>query len=155
MPYHVAQINIAKMRAPIDSPVMAEFVANLDAINAVAEKSDGFVWRLKEENNNATAIKIYDDDFLIVNMSVWENTDVLFRYVYQSGHTAMFKNKKQWFEKMTDRHMALWYIPQATIPTVADAVARLDYLRKNGESPFSFTFKKKYTIEEMMDFKMK
>lgn len=79
MEFHLAQINIARMLAPIDSPLMAEFVANLDRINAVAEKSEGFVWRLKDDTNNATSIRIYDDDFFIVNMSVWESIEGLDR----------------------------------------------------------------------------
>ncbi|MEP6614636.1 MAG: DUF3291 domain-containing protein [Mucilaginibacter sp.] len=149
MQYHIAQINIAKMLAPIDSPVMAEFVANLDGINALAEGSPGFVWRLKEEGNNATSIKVYDDDFIIVNMSVWENTDALRQFVYQSHHVEIFKQRRQWFEKMSDMHMALWYIPSDYTPTAMDGVERLNYLRNNGETPFAFSFKKQFTVEEL------
>jgi len=110
MEFYLAQINIAKMVAPIDSPVMADFVANLDSINALAETSEGFVWRLKDESNNATAIKIFDDDFLIVNMSVWKNTEALFQFVYKSNHIEIFKRRKEWFEKMDEMHMAQWYV---------------------------------------------
>jgi Domain of unknown function (DUF3291) len=152
MEFNLAQINIAKMLAPIDSPVMADFVANLDSINALAESSDGFVWRLKDDNNNATSIKIFDDDFLIVNMSVWENTDSLFQFVYQSNHVEIFKRRKEWFEKMPEMHMALWYIPAAHLPTLAEAIQRLTYLRNNGETPFSFSFKKRFTMEEATTF---
>ena len=107
MNVHLAQINIAKILAPLDHPIMADFVANLDPINALAEESEGFVWRLKEENNNATSIKVFDDDFLIVNMSVWRNADALYEYVYRSNHVEIFKRRKEWFEKMKDMHMAL------------------------------------------------
>src|SRR5688572_22166846 len=100
MKFHLAQLNIARMLAPIDSPVMADFVANLDRINSVAENSKGFVWRLKDDSNNATSIRIFDDDFLIVNMSVWQSVDALFRYVYNSDHTEIFKRRTEWFEKM-------------------------------------------------------
>lgn len=123
----LAQINIAKMKAPIDSPVMSEFVANLDIINALAEKSDGFIWRLVGDNNNATSVKIFDDDFLIVNMSVWKNFEALFQFVYQSHHVEVFKRRKEWFEKMPEMHMALWYIPAGYLPTVSDATERLIY----------------------------
>lgn len=153
MKFYLAQVNIARMLAPIDSPVMADFVANLDGINALAENSEGFIWRLKDDGNNATSIKIFDDDFLIVNMSVWENTDALFQFVYKSNHVEVFKRRKEWFEKMKDMHMALWYIPQGNLPTVEEATERLLYLRNNGETPFSFTFKNRFSMEEAADFK--
>ena len=149
---YLSQINIAKMQAPIDSPIMADFVSNLDNINALAEKSEGFVWRLKDDNNNATSIKIFNDDFLIVNMSVWKNADALFQFVYQSNHVEIFKRRKEWFEKMQEMHMALWYIPEGHLPTVSEATERLSYLRSNGETPFAFSFKKRFTIEESANF---
>ncbi|MEN9571191.1 MAG: hypothetical protein RL172_2422 [Bacteroidota bacterium] len=147
MNYHLAQLNIAKMLAPLDSPVMADFVDNLDRINLLAEQSDGFVWRLKEESNNATGVKIFDDDFLIVNLSVWQSRDALFKYVYQSGHAAIFKRRKEWFEKMKEMHQVLWHIPAGTVPTVAEARDRLLYLRTHGETPAAFTFKKHFLPE--------
>jgi hypothetical protein len=152
MQFHLAQINIARMLDPIDSPVMADFVANLDSINALAESSDGFMWRLKDDGNNATSIKIFDDDFLIVNMSVWKNTDTLFQFVYQSNHVQIFKRRKEWFEKMPEIHMALWFIPSEHLPTVEEATERLNYLRANGETPFAFSFKKRFTIEDANKF---
>jgi hypothetical protein len=152
--YYLAQINIAKMLAPIDSPVMAEFVANLDSINALAEGSNGFIWRLIDEGNNATSIKVYDDDFIIVNMSVWENAGALYQFVYQSHHVEIFKQRRQWFEKMSDMHMALWYIPKGYIPTAMDGVERLTYLRKNGDTPFAFSFKKQFTIDDLKNYNM-
>src|SRR5688572_10230314 len=145
MEFHLAQLNIARMLAPIDSPVMADFVANLDPINRLAENSNGFVWRLKDETNNATSIRIFDDDFLIVNMSVWESVDALYQYVYQSDHVEVFKRRKEWFEKMPEMHMVLWYIPVGSIPSVADAEERLTYLRRHGETPYAFSFRKKFT----------
>jgi Domain of unknown function (DUF3291) len=148
MEFYLAQVNIAKMLAPIDSPVMAGFVANLDKINTLAENSPGFTWRLKDDSNNATSIKIFDDDFLIVNMSAWENTEALFRFVYQSNHVEIFKRRKEWFEKMPEMHMALWYIPAGHLPTVTEAIERLVSLRNHGETPFSFSFKKRFSIEE-------
>jgi len=146
----LAQVNIAKMLAPTDSPIMADFVANLDSINQLAEQSDGFIWRLKTDDNNATSIKVYDDDFIIVNMSVWETIDKLFNYVYKSNHVEIFKRRKEWFEKMKDMHMALWYVEEGKHPTVADAVARLDHIRKHGQTPYAFTFKQRFTVEEFL-----
>ena len=150
--YSLAQVNIARMRAPIDSPVMADFVANLDHINAIAEKSVGFIWRLKDETNNATSIKVFDDDWLIVNMSVWQDVESLFQYVYQSNHVEIFKRRKEWFEKMPEMHMALWYVPAGHLPTIAEATARLIYLRTHGETPFSFGFRKRFSSEEASQF---
>ena len=152
MKFHLAQINIAKVLAPLDSPVMTEFVANLDPINALAENSTGFVWRLKDDTNNATSIKIYDDDFLIVNMSVWTDREALHHYVYSTDHVEFFKRRKEWFQKMTDKHMALWYVPEGNFPTVPEAIERLDYLRANGETPFAFSFKKSFSVAQMMEY---
>ncbi len=105
MEYQLAQLNIAKIKFPLDDPQMAGFVNNLDRINSIAESAEGFIWRLKDEHNNATSIKIYNDDFLIVNMSVWNNIDSLFQFTYQSAHVDIFKRRKEWFEKMTDLQM--------------------------------------------------
>ncbi len=152
MSHYLAQLNIAKMLAPLDSPVMADFVDNLDRINALAESSEGFVWRLKDDANNATSLKIYDDDFLIVNMSVWKDIDSLFRFAYQTQHVDIFKRRNEWFEKMKDMHMAIWYIEENHRPTIIEAEERLDYLRATGETPFAFTFKKRFSIEESLTF---
>jgi len=150
--HHLAQLNIAKMLAPLDSPLMADFVNNLDRINALAESSEGFVWRLKDDANNATSVKIYDDDFLIVNMSVWKNIDSLFKFAYQTQHLDIFKRRNEWFEKMKDMHMALWYVAEDHRPTIDEAQERLDYLRGNGDTPFAFTFKKRFSVEEAITY---
>lgn len=136
----LAQVNIARMKGAIDSPVMVDFVANLDRINALAENSPGFVWRLKDDGNNATSMKIYDDDYIIVNMSVWTDVDALFRYVYHSDHVEIFKRKKEWFHKMLEMHMTMWYIEDNLFPTITDARERLNHIRKHGETPYAFTF---------------
>jgi hypothetical protein len=153
MNYHLAQINIGRIKAPLDSPVMAEFVENLDPINLLAEKSDGFIWRLKDESNNASSIRVYDDDFMIVNLSVWKDIESLFKFVYQSNHTEIFKKRRGWFEQLKEMHMALWYVSAGQVPTVAEAVERLDFLRRNGETPHSFTFKSKFTMDDAVRFK--
>ncbi len=150
--YQLAQINIARALAPMDSPVMADFVNNLDRINALAEQSEGFVWRLQDENNNATAIQAFEDDFIIVNMSVWTSMEDLFNFTYKSDHVAIFTRRKEWFSAMQEMHMAFWYIKKGTIPTVAEAKLRLSYLNTHGETPYAFTFKGRFTPEDLRDY---
>lgn len=139
--YHLAQMNIARMLAPLDSPVMADFVGQLDAINALAESSPGFVWRLQTEDGDATAIRPYDDDRVIVNMSVWESPEALHAYVYQSGHVEVMRRRREWFSRMADAMLVLWWIPAGHRPTVPEAVARLDLLRERGPTAEAFTFR--------------
>ncbi|MEX0287509.1 MAG: DUF3291 domain-containing protein [Flavobacteriaceae bacterium] len=150
--HHLAQVNIARMLGPIDSPVMAEFVYNLDRINTVADSSEGFVWRLKDEDNNATSLQIFEDEYLIVNMSVWTSLEALFQFTYNSAHTEIFKRKKEWFSKMKEMHMACWYIPEGELPTTEEAKKRLAYLNKHGETPYAFTFKSKFSAAEAAIF---
>jgi hypothetical protein len=152
MLHSLAQLNIAKILAPLDSPVMADFVNNLTRINALAESSEGFIWRLKDDANNATSIKIYSDDFLIVNMSVWKDIDSLFKFAYQTQHLEIFKRRSEWFEKMKDLHMALWYVEENHKPTIIEAEERLDYLRANGATPFALTFNKRFSVDDALLF---
>ena len=149
MPYHIAQINIARMVAPLDSPVMRDFVANLDRINALAESASGFVWRLKGDGNDATSLRPYEDERIIVNMSVWESIDVLFQYAYYSDHTEIFRRRAEWFEKMTTPAVALWWIETGHIPTVVEAKEKLGLIEQYGPTPQAFTFKQRFTVEEM------
>ena len=138
----LAQINIARMLAPLGSATMKEFEDNLDRINALAEAAPGFVWRLKDDGNNATSIKVYDDDFIIVNLSVWENHQSLSDYVYKSDHVDMFRKRAAWFSKMTDMHMAMWYVPTGVFPTAEEGTKRLEHLRQHGDSIRAFSFRK-------------
>lgn len=137
--YHLAQLNIAALKAPLDSPQLKDFVDNLDRINALAESSDGFVWRLKGEGNDATALRPYGDD-VIVNMSVWRDTDALRNYVYKSAHTAIMKRRREWFTRMAEAYACLWWIPAGHIPTVEEAAQRLKLIRERGPTPESFNF---------------
>jgi len=150
--YILAQVNIARMLAPIDSPVMKDFVDNLDRINKLAENSKGFIWRLRDENDNATSLQVFEDEFIIVNMSIWSSKEALFEFTYSSAHVEIFKRKKEWFSKMKDMHMALWYVPEGIEPTAEDAKERLEYLNNNGESPYAFTFKSSFTAEEARQY---
>src|SRR5882724_7703780 len=142
--HHIAQLNIARAKAPLDQPLLADFVAQLDAVNALAEASPGFVWRLKSDSGNATDIRAYDDPLMIVNMSVWESIEALFDFAYKTSHTKVMNRRKEWFESLSGPHMVLWWIPAATIPTVEDAKRRLDHLAAHGPTTTAFTFKVRY-----------
>lgn len=142
--YHIAQINIARMLAPLDDPIMHGFVSNLDRINALAEATPGFVWRLKGDEGNATASRIFEDDYIIINMSVWESIDALFDYTYKSAHVEIFRQRRDWFKAMKDVYFALWWIPAGHTPTPQEARARLEHLREHGATPHAFTFKKRF-----------
>jgi heme-degrading monooxygenase HmoA len=142
--YYLAQVNIGRALAPIEDPLMAEFVARLDEINALAERSPGFVWRLQTESGNATYIRPYEDDRIMVNMSVWESIEHLKEYVYKTDHAEVMRVRGQWFEKFDGPYMALWWVEAGHIPTVEEAKERLDHLRKHGESEFAFSFKRVY-----------
>jgi uncharacterized protein DUF3291 len=139
--YHLAQINIARMLAPIDDPIMAEFVAQLAPVNALADGSSGFVWRLQTDSGDATSIKVYDDDFIIVNLTVWESVDTLREFVYKNAHHGVLRDRKRWFEKFEGPYYALWWIPAGQIPSIEEGKERLDYLRQHGDSAFAFSFK--------------
>src|SRR5262245_13485290 len=137
--YELAQLNIAVMKEPLDSPVMADFVANLDRINAIAESSPGFVWRLKTDDGNATALRPLGEQTL-VNMSVWRDVASLNDYVYKSAHTQIMRRRKEWFGRMAEASLVMWWVPAGHRPTIAEAIARLEALRKNGPTPEAFHF---------------
>jgi hypothetical protein len=137
--YHLAQINIGVPKGPMDSAVMADFAAQLDEINALAEQSPGFVWRLQDDAGNATAFRPFNDDTLI-NLSVWETPVALRNFVYRSAHSKVMRRRREWFESMREMYMALWWVPQGHRPTIAEAVVCLEKLRANGPSAEAFTF---------------
>ena len=141
MAYHLAQINIGRLIAPIDDPKIAEFVAQLDTINVLAERSPGFVWRLQSTAGNATDI-VYDadDPNMIVNMSVWESLKDLRVYAYRSDHVRVFRDRVKWFEKHEKPHYCLWWVPAGHAPTVAEGRERLEHYQEHGATPFSFWF---------------
>ncbi len=150
--FHLAQINIAKRLAPLDDPIMQDFVNNLDRINALADESEDFIWRLKDEDKDLGA-QVFQDDTLLINMSVWKNLEALFNYTYKSGHIEVFKRKKEWFSKIKMMHMAFWYVPKGYEPNFLDAKNRLDYLNKHGETPYAFSFKSKFTASASLNYK--
>ncbi|MEZ0609848.1 DUF3291 domain-containing protein [Fibrella sp. WM1] len=139
---HLAQINIARLLEPLDSPLIADFVANLDPINTLAEQSPGFVWRLKDDTNNATDFRPFGDDLLIVNMSVWEDIDTLRAFAFQTAHSDIMKRRREWFSRFPTAYLALWWIPEGHVPTIDEAKERLQSLDAHGDTPFAFTFRK-------------
>ncbi len=137
----MAQCNIARLRAPLDSPVLAGFVAALEPINSLADRRPGFVWRLQTENGDATAIRPFDDDMLMINMSVWESVEALAEFTYGTPHRDVMRGRRQWFERLDDAYLVLWWVPAGAVPTVAEARERLETLRRLGPSPEAFTFR--------------
>jgi hypothetical protein len=142
--WHLAQVNIALPCEPLDSPALAEFVAMLEPINAVADSAPGFVWRLQDESGDATSIRPFDDERLIINMSVWESVEALWGFVYDSSHLDVMRRRREWFTRMADAYMCLWWVPAGELPTIEEARRRLDRLRANGPGPLAFTFKRRY-----------
>jgi hypothetical protein len=139
--YHVAQINIARMKGQsINDPAMQNFVNQLDEINALAEQSEGFIWRLKSDEGNATDFNPYNDARIIVNFTIWESVDHLRQYVYQSAHTHVMKDRKKWFDKFEKPYYVLWYIEKGNIPSIEEAMKRLEHLQNNGGSSYAFDF---------------
>lgn len=138
---HLAQLNIAKAKATLDDPLMQECMDNLDPVNAIAEASPGFIWRLKDENGDATSIQVFDNPRLIVNMSVWESIDSLKDFMFKTHHLNFLKRKNEWFEKINEANHVLWWVAVGHVPTVVEAKERLLYLREQGESDHAFTFR--------------
>ncbi len=139
--YQLAQVNIAHMRASLDDPLMAEFVEQLDTINALADASPGFVWRFQSAEGNATSVRAYDDPRILFNMSVWASLEALTAYVYASAHRPVMQRRRQWFARSDGPYMALWWTPRGYRPGVEEAKERLDHLRAHGPMPFAFAFK--------------
>ena len=142
--YHIAQINIARMLAPIDDPIMADFVAQLAPVNALADSSPGFVWRLQTESGDATSIKVYEDDMIIVNLTVWEDVESLREFVYKNAHHQVLRERKRWFEKFDGPYYALWWAPAGQLPTIEEAKTRMDHLRAHGDTEQAFSFGKAF-----------
>jgi len=145
--YHLAQLNIASMKEPLESPGMADFVNNLARINALAEASPGYVWRLQDEAGDATAIRPFGDEVL-VNLSLWRDVQSLSDYVYTSAHTEMLKRRREWFAKVEQAHMVLWWVPAGHRPSVEEAAARLAHLRAHGATAHAFSFRQAFAAPD-------
>ncbi|WP_437688166.1 DUF3291 domain-containing protein [Sorangium sp. So ce176] len=143
--HHLAQVNIALPIEPLDSARLADFVSALDPVNALAEAAPGFVWRLKTDDGDATGVRAFGDDRLIVNMSVWESPEALSDFVFRNpDHAAAMRRRREWFAPMKEAISVLWWIPAGHIPTVAEAEERLEELRRHGPTPRAFTFRHQF-----------
>lgn len=138
--YQLAQLNVGIATAPLDSDVMADFMNNLERVNALAESAPGFVWRLAGDNNNATALRPIDDRTM-VNMSVWTNAQSLSAFVFRTAHVEFMRRRREWFERMPEAYLVLWWVPAGHIPTTDEAVTRLAHLREHGPTPYAFNFR--------------
>jgi uncharacterized protein DUF3291 len=142
--WHIVQMNVARALFPLDDPRIADFMGLLDEVNALAEQSPGFVWRLKSAQGNATDIKVADDPRVIVNMSVWQGPQALFDFVYKSSHRLVMAKRRRWFAPPATAYQVLWWVEAGSIPTTEQGLERLHHLDKHGPSPFAFNFKHKY-----------
>jgi hypothetical protein len=143
--YQLAQVNIGRLRAPLDSPQLAAFVNGLDPVNAAAERAPGFVWRLQTDEGNATSIQAFEWDAgdsagVIINMSVWDSVESLADFVYSHEHLPLLR-RREFFQRMAEAYTAMWWIPAGTLPTPADAEDRVRHLRAHGPTPYAFTFR--------------
>lgn len=139
--YQLAQINVARMiGVNIEDPVMKEFVEHFDSVNQLAEESNGFVWRLKDEDNNATGFNPFNDEQVIINLSVWKDKESLEYFTYKTFHVDFLRRRKEWFQKYGKASYVLWWIKEDQYPTVEEALERLEYLQKNGPSEYAFSF---------------
>lgn len=145
----LAQLNIAKTKYPLDRPEIKDFVDNLDKVNGIAESSEGFIWRLKEESGNATDIRVFDDPDMIVNMSVWQNAESLKDFMFHTLHREFMARKKEWFERLKEDSYVLWWIEDGRIPTLEEALERLEHLRQHGDTPYAFSFKSNFTEADL------
>lgn len=138
--YHLAQINLARMIAPLDDPRMAEFVAQVNAINALADRSPGFVWRLQFASGDATDLRACDDPLVLVNMSVWESIETLRAYVYRSAHAGVMRERRRWFQRYDGPYYALFWIERGRTPSIDEGRERVRWLAERGPSADAFWF---------------
>ena len=147
--YHIAQYNVARMRAPLDDPLMQGFVSRLDELNHLGDRSPGFVWRLHTEDGTSTSIRLYPNDPLVViNMTVWESIEALHEFTYRSDHGPMYAARHTWFEPMDGATLVLWWVPAGYIPDASQGKIRLELLRRRGPSPQAFTMKQRFPAPE-------
>jgi hypothetical protein len=144
---HLAELNIGKFKYPTSDPHMADFMNNLDRVNALAERSPGFVWRLKGDNNNATEFRVGDD--MAVNLSVWEDAKSLENYVFKTVHAQFYRRKQEWFDPMEKPHMVFWWVPEGHQPTLDEAHSRLLHYQSNGATEFAFGWPEVMDIERV------
>ncbi|MGW9300198.1 DUF3291 domain-containing protein [Streptomyces cyaneofuscatus] len=140
----LAQVNIARLRFPLDSPELKDFVDGLDPVNTVADQAEGSVWRLRSDSGNATDVPVFGDAWLIVNMSVWRDAEALTGFMYAGRHRELMSRRREWFEQIREAMTALWWVPAGERPTVADAEERLLHLREHGATERAFTLRTRF-----------
>jgi hypothetical protein len=140
----LAQLNVGRLRAPMDDPSIDDFRVNLGPVNALAESSLGYVWRLQDEGGNATGIKPFGDELEIINLTVWDSVEALAEFTYRSAHLEFLRRRREFFEAPAEAILCLWWIEEGTIPTIEDAIERLAHLRRHGPTPTAFTFRQRF-----------
>lgn len=145
--FHLAQINIARARYDLTSPAMHGFVSRLEQVNALADASPGFIWRLQTEDGDATALRVFDDPLLVINMSVWRDIESLKNFVYRSLHSELYKNRSTWFDRIDSANQALWWLPAGSLPTIDEGKVKLQLVERQGETPAAFTFARQFAVE--------
>lgn len=149
--HYLAQINTATLRLPLDHPEMADFVAQIKTINAIADADPGFVWRLRSEGaDDATNIRAFEDERILLTLTVWKSLEALSNYVYRGAHAGIMRDRRRWFEKADQPILALWWIPAGHAPTVAEGIERLNYLRQHGSTPYAFSFGRSFPSPNAM-----
>jgi hypothetical protein len=141
MDVHLAQVNIARMKGSFDDPVMAGFVGRIRELNALADGSPGFVWRLPSGTEENAYHRPYDDDRILFNLSVWQTVEALRAYAYGTVHAEVVRRRHDWFDKFDRAYLALWWVPAGHRPSIDEAKQRLAHLDEHGPTPIAFTFK--------------
>lgn len=151
--FHLAQLNVARLRAPLDTPQLAGFVTELEPVNALADTAPGFVWRLQAgDTGDATALRPFeDDDMMLINCSVWETLESLWEFVYRTVHLDLMRRRREWFHRLLEPYTVLWWVPAGHLPTVDEALDRLARLRTAGPGPEAFTFPQPYPAPVAID----
>ncbi|MBT2365354.1 DUF3291 domain-containing protein [Streptomyces sp. ISL-10] len=149
--HELAQVNIARLKHPLDSVQLKDFVDNLDPVNAVADAADGFVWRMQDATGNATDMRVFGDDMMMVNMSVWRDTNSLSAFMYQGMHRELLARRNEFFERIQEVMSTLWWVPAGHRPTVREAEERLLYVREHGPTEYAFTLRTSFPppVEEL------
>jgi Domain of unknown function (DUF3291) len=135
---HLAELNIGRLLHPLDDPRIADFANNLELVNGIADRSEGFVWRLKGDAGNATSMQAFDDPRIIINISLWDSVEALERYVWQTVHKRFYGRRHEWFDRFEGPYFVMWWVPSGHRPTVQEALERLQSLKDNGPSDFAF-----------------
>ena len=146
--YHIAEVNVGRMRFPLESQGMAGFVARLEEINALADSAPGFVWRLQTEEGDATYLRPFDDDRILVNLSVWESVEQLKDFTYRTAHSELIRDRREWFEHFKGAQLAMWWVPAGHRPGIDEAKKRLAHIDEHGPTQFAFNFRTLFPPDE-------